>query len=112
MDFNSQLQRERRDERRACFDLQTMVKKKKPVEHSTFSSFFFLQQIHFPSHRQFRLSSSRTKIGAYPLPILPGQYQDAFIPYQSNELKYMPINTAIFYYPKPLALIQSEPQVC
>ena len=27
MDFNRQLQRERRKERRACFDLQTMVKK-------------------------------------------------------------------------------------
>jgi len=89
MDYNTQLQRERREDRKACFDLQTM-------------------QIHLPANRQFRLPPDRTKIGSFPLALVPGQFQDAFIKYTSNELKYMPINTAIYYYPKPLSLIHPE----
>jgi len=54
------------------------------------------------------LPSNLTQIGSYPLALLPGQYQDAYRKYHSDELKYMPINTALYYYPKPRALIQSE----
>jgi hypothetical protein len=89
VDFNTQLQRERLQDRKACFDLQTM-------------------QIHYPTNRQFRLPAHLTKIGSYPLALLPGQYQDSYIKYQSDELKYMPINTALYYYPKPLSLIHTE----
>jgi hypothetical protein len=89
VDYNTQLQRERFQERKACFDLQTM-------------------QIHYPLNRQYRLPPVRTKIGSYPLALVPGQYHDAYIKYQSNELKYMPINTALYYYPKPLSLVRSE----
>ncbi|CAF4553125.1 unnamed protein product, partial [Rotaria magnacalcarata] len=53
VDYNAQLQRERIQERKACFDLQTM-------------------QIHYPANRQFRLPSNLTKIGSYPLALLPG----------------------------------------
>ncbi|CAF3599308.1 unnamed protein product [Rotaria sp. Silwood1] len=89
VEYNTQLQRERIQDRKACFDLQTM-------------------QIHYPSNRQFRLPSYLTKIGSYPLALLPGQYQDSYIKYKSDELKYMPINTALYYYPKPLSLIHTE----
>ncbi|UJR32080.1 hypothetical protein I4U23_019548 [Adineta vaga] len=89
VDFNTQLQRERLQDRKACFDLQTM-------------------QIHYPANRQFRLPSHLTKIGSYPLALLPGQYQDSYIKYKSEELKYMPINTALYYYPKPLSFIQKD----
>ncbi|CAF3818519.1 unnamed protein product [Adineta steineri] len=89
VDFNTQLQRERLQDRKACFDLQTM-------------------QIHYPANRQLRLPSHLTKIGSYPLALLPGQYQDSCIKYKSEELKYMPINTALYYYPKPLSLVQTE----
>jgi BRG1-associated factor 45A len=65
-----------------------------------------LQQIHFPAHRQFRLPVHRTQIGSYPLALLPGQYHDAFVEYTPDELKYMPVNTALFYYPKPVSLVQ------
>jgi hypothetical protein len=54
------------------------------------------------------LPAHLTKIGSYPLALLPGQYQDSYIKYQSDELKYMPINTALYYYPKPLSLIHTE----
>ncbi|CAF3820828.1 unnamed protein product [Rotaria magnacalcarata] len=89
VDYNAQLQRERIQERKACFDLQTM-------------------QIHYPANRQFRLPSNLTKIGSYPLALLPGQYQDSYKKYNSDELKYMPINTALYYYPKPLSLVHTE----
>ncbi|CAF0775298.1 unnamed protein product [Didymodactylos carnosus] len=89
VEYNQQIQRERRKDRQACFDLQTM-------------------QIHFPANKQFRLPQNLTHVGSYPLPLVPGQYHDAFIKYTSDELKYMPINTALYYYPKPLSLVQSE----
>ncbi|CAF4320934.1 unnamed protein product [Rotaria sp. Silwood2] len=89
VEYNTQLQRERIQDRKACFDLQTM-------------------QIHYPSNRQFRLPSYLTKIGSYPLALLPGQYQDSYIKYKPEELKYMPINTALYYYPKPLSLVHTE----
>jgi hypothetical protein len=89
VDYNTQLQRERLQDRKACFDLQTM-------------------QIHYPANRQFRLPSHLTNIGSYPLALLPGQYQDSYIKYKSDELKYMPINTALYYYPKPLSLVHTE----
>ncbi|CAM4802561.1 unnamed protein product [Rotaria magnacalcarata] len=89
VEFNNQLQRERLQERKACFDLQTM-------------------QIHYPANRQFRLPSYLTKVGSYPLALVPGQYQDSFIKYKPEELKYMPINTAIYHYPKPLTLIHTD----
>jgi hypothetical protein len=49
-----------------------------------------------------------TKIGSYPLALVPGQYQDSYIKYTAEELKYMPINTALYYYPKPASLVHSE----
>ncbi|CAF0745652.1 unnamed protein product [Adineta ricciae] len=89
VDYNTQLQRERREDRKACFDLQTM-------------------QVHYPANRQFRLPSHLTKIGSYPLALVPGQYQDSYIKYGSEELKYMPVNTALYYYPKPVSLIRPD----
>lgn len=71
---------------------------------------FFLRfkQIHFPANRQYRLPAHLTTIGSYPLALLPGQYQDSYKKYKSEELKYMPINTALYYYPKPLSLVHTE----
>ncbi|CAF3567591.1 unnamed protein product, partial [Rotaria sp. Silwood2] len=89
VDYNTQLQRERLQDRKACFDLQTM-------------------QIHYPANRQFRLPSYLTEVGSYPLALLPGQYQDSYKKYNSDELNYMPINTALYYYPKPLSLVHTE----
>ncbi|CAF0724793.1 unnamed protein product [Adineta steineri] len=89
VEYNTQLQRERRHDRKACFDLQTM-------------------QIHYPANRQYRLPSHLTRIGSYPLALVPGQFQDSYIKYESEELKYMPVNTALYYYPKPLSLVHTE----
>ncbi|UJR14671.1 hypothetical protein I4U23_001664 [Adineta vaga] len=89
VDYNTQLQRERREDRKACFDLQTM-------------------QIHYPANRQFRLPAHLTKIGSYPLALVPGQYQDSYIKYGPEELNYMPLNTALYYYPKPVSLIRPD----
>lgn len=76
-EFNALLMREKREERQYYFDLQTM-------------------QLHMPQAKMKKLSKEDTKIGAYPVAVIPGQYQDYCRYYSADELNYLPLNTAIY----------------
>lgn len=85
-EYNRQLNQERKDDRRVCMDLQTYT-------------------IHYPTglgkdHKGLRQWTKRMggvqQRGRYPVALLPNQYQDWYTPYTSNELKYLPLNTAIY----------------
>ncbi|XP_046885149.1 PHD finger protein 10 isoform X1 [Hypomesus transpacificus] len=79
-EFNSNFNRERMEERRAYFDLQTHI-------------------IQVPQGRYKVLAPERTKTGPYPVALIPGQFQDYYKRYSPNELRYLPLNTALFEPP-------------
>ncbi|XP_055495212.1 PHD finger protein 10 isoform X1 [Leucoraja erinacea] len=79
-EFNSNFNRERMEERRAYFDLQTQV-------------------IQVPQGKYKILPPERTKVGAYPVALIPGQFQEYYKRYSPNELRYLPVNTALYEPP-------------
>ncbi|XP_069786906.1 PHD finger protein 10 isoform X3 [Narcine bancroftii] len=79
-EFNSNFNRERMEERRAYFDLQTQV-------------------IQVPQGKYKVLPPERTKVGAYPVALIPGQFQEYYKRYSPNELRYLPVNTALYEPP-------------
>ncbi|XP_058650884.1 PHD finger protein 10 isoform X2 [Onychostoma macrolepis] len=79
-EFNSNFNRERMEERRAYFDLQTHI-------------------IQVPQGRYKVLPPERTKTGPYPVALIPGQFQEYYKRYSPNELRYLPLNTALFEPP-------------
>lgn len=87
--YNANLQREKRAERAAYFDLQTMrIQKKKPnIKYTTES---------FNPHSQ------------YPVALLQGQFQYHYKKYTSDELKQIPINTVIYQAETPLPIQYEE----
>ncbi|CAH1792046.1 unnamed protein product [Owenia fusiformis] len=88
-DFNARLMRERREERRAYFDLQT-------------------QCIQWSTGKVKRAPPEFTKVGAYPVALLQGQYTDEYRKYTPDELKYFPINTSTYGAPKRLDNVFTE----
>ncbi|KAK6183717.1 hypothetical protein SNE40_011143 [Patella caerulea] len=86
-EFNQQIQRDRKEERKAFFDMQTF-------------------HVHYPEGRYKRLPANLTKPSAYPIALLPGQFQEHYTSYTSDELKYLPINTAMYDPPKLVAPVQ------
>ncbi|XP_006876237.1 PREDICTED: PHD finger protein 10 isoform X1 [Chrysochloris asiatica] len=78
--FNSNLNRERMEERRAYFDLQTHV-------------------IQVPQGKYRVLSTERTKVSSYPVALIPGQFQEYYKRYSPDELRYLPLNTALYEPP-------------
>ncbi|XP_062852012.1 PHD finger protein 10 isoform X2 [Trichomycterus rosablanca] len=76
-EFNSNFNRERMEERRAYFDLQT----------------------HVPQGKYKVLPPEMTKTGPYPVALIPGQFQEYYKRYSPNELRYLPINTALYEPP-------------
>ncbi|XP_076336666.1 PHD finger protein 10-like [Tachypleus tridentatus] len=76
-EYNAHLNLERREERRACFDLQTFT-------------------IHYPQNKIRKLPKEATKPGKYPVALIPGQYQDYYRTYSAQELNYLPINTVLY----------------
>lgn len=74
--WNASFNKEKREERRYSFDLQT----------------FTLQM---PIGRGKKLVPEATKIGAYPVAVLPGQFTDYFRQYSSLALKTMPLSTIL-----------------
>ena len=42
----------------------------------------------------------KPKLGHYPIALIPGQFTDHYRNYSSNQLKYMPLNTAVKTAPK------------
>ncbi|KAL5008685.1 hypothetical protein ScPMuIL_014266 [Solemya velum] len=89
-EWNSQFQRERREERRAYFDLQTFA-------------------VHFPENRYKKLAPEATEVSPFPVSLIPGQFQDFFKGYTSDELKYFPLNTALYDPPKKVS--ESDPKI-
>ncbi|XP_069463050.1 PHD finger protein 10 isoform X3 [Ambystoma mexicanum] len=79
-EFNSNLNRERMEERRAYFDLQTHV-------------------IQVPQGKYKVIPTERTKVGPYPVSLIPGQFQEYYKRYSPDELRYLPINTALYEPP-------------
>uniref|UniRef100_A0A9J7ZI49 PHD finger protein 10 n=1 Tax=Cyprinus carpio carpio TaxID=630221 RepID=A0A9J7ZI49_CYPCA len=79
-EFNSNFNRERMEERRAYFDLQTHI-------------------IQVPQGRYKVLPPERTRTGPYPVALIPGQFQEFYKRYSPNELRYLPLNTALYEPP-------------
>ncbi|XP_012695902.1 PHD finger protein 10 isoform X1 [Clupea harengus] len=79
-EFNSNFNRERMEERRAYFDLQTHI-------------------IQVPQGKYKVLPPEHTKTGPYPVALIPGQFQDYYKRYSPNELRYLPLNTALYEPP-------------
>ncbi|XP_064600353.1 PHD finger protein 10-like isoform X2 [Liolophura sinensis] len=89
-EFNVQFQRERREDRRAYFDLQTMA-------------------IHYPQGKYKVAPPEATKVSPYPVALIPGQFQDYYKEYTPGELKYLPVGTAIYGPPKKFKDILANP---
>ncbi|XP_051504927.1 PHD finger protein 10 isoform X2 [Myxocyprinus asiaticus] len=79
-EFNSNFNRERMEERRAYFDLQTHI-------------------IQVPQGKYKVLPPEKTKTGPYPVALIPGQFQEFYKRYSPNELRYLPMNTALYEPP-------------
>ena len=86
-EYNAHLNQERREERRSCMDLQTFT-------------------IHYPVKPN--KVKKNTKPGKYPVALLPGQFQDYYKEYTSEELKYLPINTVLYGPLKELNSIKAQ----
>ncbi|TNM90394.1 PHD finger protein 10 [Takifugu rubripes] len=91
-EFNSNFNRERMEERRAYFDLQTHI-------------------IQVPQGRFKVLAPELTRTGPYPVALIPGQFQEYYKRYTPNELRYLPLNTALYEPPldPDLPALDSEP---
>ncbi|KAI1298453.1 PHD finger protein 10 [Halotydeus destructor] len=84
-EYNQQINQERREDRSACMDLQTYI-------------------LHYPiglgkENRQLINNTNRGRVRRrtkYPVATLPGQYQDWYVKYTPQELKYFPINTVLY----------------
>ena len=90
--YNTQLQREKKSERAAFYDLQTMRIQKPCLASPKYS----------PS------SSSQEAPSYYPVSVLQGQFQYYFKRYTSEELKHMPLNTVVYNPPVPEPLLYSS----
>ncbi|XP_053401211.1 PHD finger protein 10-like [Mercenaria mercenaria] len=80
-EWNRSLLKKKNEERRAYFDMQTFT-------------------IQYPKSKFRKLDHSQTEVSAYPLSLIPGQFQDHYRKYTQEELKYFPLNTALFDPPK------------
>ncbi|KAK7103667.1 hypothetical protein V1264_018530 [Littorina saxatilis] len=89
-DYNRHFLRERKEERGAYFDLQTFM-------------------VHYPASRYKKLAPDCTKPSAYPVSLIPGQYQDHYCSYTSDELRYFPLNTALYDPPKRMKNTLAKP---
>uniref|UniRef100_A0A0N4ZQE1 PHD finger protein 10 n=1 Tax=Parastrongyloides trichosuri TaxID=131310 RepID=A0A0N4ZQE1_PARTI len=74
--FNSILQEMKRKERTKCFDLQTGI-------------------IQEPKNMRYHAPPESTRIGEYPVALLQGQYSDGYKVWAPEELKKLPLDTAI-----------------
>ncbi|XP_048737221.2 PHD finger protein 10-like isoform X2 [Ostrea edulis] len=90
-EWNSNFQKERREERKAYLDLQTF-------------------NIHYPKGRFKVLPREMTVPNTYPVSLIPGQYQNYFKRYSSDEIKYFPMNTAMFNPPKRMGTTLANPK--
>uniref|UniRef100_A0A0K2UQH7 Nucleolar protein 12 n=1 Tax=Lepeophtheirus salmonis TaxID=72036 RepID=A0A0K2UQH7_LEPSM len=76
-EWNKNMNKERFENRKAYFDLQTF-------------------SIHYPMNNRGRMKViPKPKLGHYPISIIPGQFTDYFRKYTSSQLKYMPLNSTL-----------------
>nr|KAF6282451.1 hypothetical protein mMyoMyo1_010088 [Myotis myotis] len=68
------------EERRAHFDLQTHV-------------------IQVPQGKYKVLPTEQIKVSSYPVALIPGQFQEYYKRYSPDELRYLPLNTALYEPP-------------
>jgi len=81
-EWNKKMNQEKREKRRAYFDMQTFT-------------------IHHPLTGKGKMRViEKPKLGHYPIALIPGQFTDHYRSYSSNQLKYMPLNTAVKTAPK------------
>lgn len=80
-EWNRALLKKRNEQRRAYFDMQTFT-------------------IQYPQNKFRKLDKLQTEVTAYPLAVIPGQFQDFYRKYTPEELKYFPLNTSLFDPPK------------
>ena len=80
-EYNSILLQQRKEERASYYDMQT-------------------QLIHIPARRNRKMPAHMTIPSKYPVALLPGQYQDYYYPYSSNELNQFPFSSVVSF-PQP-----------
>lgn len=90
-EFNALFNRERREERQAYFDLQTM-------------------EVHWPCGRYKKLPPELTKPSPYPVALIPGQFQEYYKQYSAQELKYLPLKTTMYSPPRAVTNIYADPE--
>lgn len=99
--YNVLLNQVRREERKVSMDMQTFTLHY-PVGHGKDNK----------TLQKNVITGRYRKVGKYPVATLHGQYQDCYVDYTSDELKYFPINT-VLYGPvssKPSKISQPNPQ--
>lgn len=74
-EWNAALNKSRKTDRQACFDLQNLVE-------------------HVPRHDLYKKVSTQSNPSHYPISIVPGQFCDYYRQISSEELKYYPLNTS------------------
>ncbi|XP_071441493.1 supporter of activation of yellow protein-like isoform X2 [Hetaerina americana] len=75
--WNSSFNKERKEERGCCFDLQSFT-------------------IHYPQNKGRQMAREKPRIGHYPISLIPGQYTDYYKRYTPTELRYYPLNTVLY----------------
>lgn len=88
MEYNQTINQERKEERMVCMDLQTYT-------------------THYPiglgkENKQLVKNTTQGRVRRFdpnrrhPVALVPGQYQDWYVQYTSEELKYLPVNTVLY----------------
>ena len=76
-DWNKQMNTERREKRKAYFDMQTF-------------------SIHYPMNGRGRMRvAKRPKLGHYPIALIPGQFVDYYRELTPAQMRHLPLNTAL-----------------
>jgi len=76
-EWNKAMNAERREKRKAYFDLQTF-------------------NVHKPMNNRGQMKVfQKAKVGHYPVALIPGQFTDHYQSYTSQELSFLPLNTAL-----------------
>ncbi|XP_021954071.1 uncharacterized protein LOC110850805 [Folsomia candida] len=75
--WNAMMNAQRNENRTQSYDLQTMT-------------------LNVRQGKMKVVRPEATKLGYYPVPVLPGQYCDNYKSYTPVELKYLPLNTVIY----------------
>ncbi|KAL7291282.1 hypothetical protein TKK_0014888 [Trichogramma kaykai] len=81
INFNTRLNKSRLDSRTSSLDLQTFT-------------------VHKPK-RPVRYDPERRSTNHYPCSVIPGQFAEFYREYNSNELRYFPLNTVMYGPMKP-----------